>query len=464
MVGQILHPFDGRECRDERGLYTLEHRHFAHRATVAPAAHREKRCALAVVADVRDESAVRSERRVDFSRDERIDFGGQLIVVRQALDVRRFGFVRISDHETLSGGVIERGARKKFDVLTGDDHFEVVVGAHLVVECSREELLEREVVAEVFASRRGNAEAQAELVSVRFGRQEFSEVLDGFGRDRDDRLSGVIGTGVAGKCFEWAHDEKATVRQVSTSKSDISAYLDSIRADADIMSSVIRTADAAASVAACPGWDVERVVGHTGTVHRWATSALLHATPPGPGIDFGPPTDANLAVWIVDGAAALIDTLRSTNPEADTWHPFPLEQQAWVWARRQALETAMHRWDAQTAVGLDSLLDPHLSSEGIHEYLEMGLPRVVSRADVELPISSLHVHCTDVDGEWLIWSDGGIYRMLPVHDKGDAAIRGAAADIWLLLMGRLDRDGVDSSINIVGDAAAADAWLDLPGW
>lgn len=246
----------------------------------------------------------------------------------------------------------------------------------------------------------------------------------------------------------------------STSQSDISAYLDAIRADADLMSSIIRTADAEAPVAACPGWDIRVVVTHTGEVHRWATHALAHGARPGSDINFSPSPDDNLAVWIVDGATTLIDTLRAVGPAADTWHPFPLEQKAWVWARRQALETAMHRWDTQTAAGRDAMLDPNLSSEGIHEYLEMGLPRVVAREGVDLPSQSLHVHCTDVDGEWLIWSENGTFRMLPVHDKGDAAIRGAAADIWLLLMGRLDR----SELDIVGDSAAADAWLDLPGW
>ena len=39
-------------------------------------------------------------------------------------------------------------------------------------------------------------------------------------------------------------------------------------------------------------------------------------------------------------------------------------------------------------------------------------------------------------------------------------LRGPAADLWLVLMGRLDRREVD----IVGDPAAADAWLDLPDW
>ncbi len=246
----------------------------------------------------------------------------------------------------------------------------------------------------------------------------------------------------------------------TATSSPTSDYTAAIRADADIMSSVVRTSDLYAPVAACPGWDLRRLVEHTGGVHRWATHALLHAAPPAPDVEFGPGPDDNLAVWIVEGATALIAALDATDPEADTWHPFALERKAWVWARRQALETTMHRWDAQHAAGLDATLDPALSSQGIHEYLEMALPRVLTREGVTPPSVSLHVHCTDVDGEWLVWGDDGVYRMLPVHDKGDAAIRGAAADIWLLLMGRLDRRALD----IVGDSSAADAWLDLPGW
>ena len=240
----------------------------------------------------------------------------------------------------------------------------------------------------------------------------------------------------------------------------MSVYLTALRADADLLSAAIRTGDAAAPVAACPGWDLTKLLEHTGWVQRWATHAVLNGEAPGREIDFGPSSDDNLSVWIVDGATALINALSNAAPNDPTWHPFPFEQQVWVWARRQALETAMLRWDAQTAIGVQALLDSELSREGIQEYFELGLPRAISRAEVEPPTVSLHVHCTDVDGEWLVWNENGTYRMLPVHDKGDAAIRGTAANIWLLLMGRIDR----SELDIVGDASAADAWLDLPNW
>jgi uncharacterized protein (TIGR03083 family) len=250
---------------------------------------------------------------------------------------------------------------------------------------------------------------------------------------------------------------------VSTSNlgtNDMNVYSVALRTDADLMSAAIRTGNAAAPVAACPGWDLTKLVEHTGWVQRWATNAIISGEAPGGEINFGPSPDDNMSVWIVDGATALIDALNNAEPDAPTWHPFSLEQQVWVWARRQALETAMHRWDAQTAIGVQAMLDPELSSEGIQEYFEMGLPRVLSRDEVDPPAVSLHIHCTDVDGEWLVWGENGKYRMLPVHDKGDAAIRGTAANIWLLLMGRIDR----SKLDIAGDASAADAWLDLPNW
>jgi uncharacterized protein (TIGR03083 family) len=167
---------------------------------------------------------------------------------------------------------------------------------------------------------------------------------------------------------------------VSTSKfetNDMSAHLEVIRADADLMSAAIRTGDSSTTIAACPDWDLSQLAEHTGWVHRWATDALINSRAPDRETDFGPSTDDDLAVWIVDGATALINAIRATKPDAPTWHPFSLEQQVWVWARRQALETAMHRWDAQTAIGVQAMLDPELSSEGIQEYFEMGLPRVL---------------------------------------------------------------------------------------
>lgn len=237
-------------------------------------------------------------------------------------------------------------------------------------------------------------------------------------------------------------------------------YLDAIRRDADLMSAAVRTGTVEAAVAACPGWDVRKVIEHTGFIHRWATHAIRTGAAPERGDVTPAGDDENLAVWIVEGAAALIESLTDVDLDGDTWHPFPFDKKMWVWGRRMAIETTLHRWDAQTACGFEAVLDAELASRGIHEFFELGMPRILEKVDGVPPSQSLHVHCTDVDGEWLVWGDGDQYRMLPVHDKGDAAMRSTAQNLLLVLMGRLDRGDID----IVGDASAADAWLDIGDW
>ena len=106
-----------------------------------------------------------------------------------------------------------------------------------------------------------------------------------------------------------------------------------------------------------------------------------------------------------------------------------------------------------------------LAVEGIHECLEVGYLRSTKRDDLSFPTSSLHIHCTDDDleagsGEWLLRVVDGDYVLTTEHAKGDAAIRGRAEDVLLALMERRDV----STLDIVGDPEAADAWLALPAW
>lgn len=248
-------------------------------------------------------------------------------------------------------------------------------------------------------------------------------------------------------------------------------YVAAIRADAEVLASCAETGDLAAPVAACPDWDLRALVMHTGGVHRWATAAIKNGA--APTVLDGPKpeptaTGLELGAWMRDGAASLADVLAETPLDADTWHPFPYEQKAWVWSRRQAMETMVHRWDAQAAISAATSggtpFDPALAAIGLTEYFEMLLPRALGRRQTAAPDVSLHVHCTDAGlpggaGEWIVWGDNGEYQMEAVHRKGDAALRGNASDLLLVMMGRADLGTVD----LVGDRSAIDAWIALPG-
>lgn len=239
-------------------------------------------------------------------------------------------------------------------------------------------------------------------------------------------------------------------------------YLDHLAADTERFATLLETASTDVPIAACPGWDVLRLAEHIGQIHRWAEFCAANGRPPtreDPSLESFEPDRA--ADWLREGSAQLASTLRGLDPAGPTWHPFPIDQVGRVWPRRQAHETAVHRWDAERAVGFDADFDAELASDGIDEYFELAVPRLIARESVTVPSGSLHVHCTDVDGEWLVWSEAGEYRMIRAHQKGDAALRGPAAPILLRLWGR--DSGRHDELSPVGDQSVVDDWLEIAG-
>lgn len=237
-------------------------------------------------------------------------------------------------------------------------------------------------------------------------------------------------------------------------------YLDHVLADTERLASAVETGPLDAPIEACAGWDLGRLAEHLGQIHRWAKFCASNARPPN--ADDAPmePFDrADAARWLRTGATSLVDTLRSIDPDSPTWHPFPSDQIGSFWPRRQAHETSVHRWDGQHAAGTPTPIDPVLASDGIDEYFEIVIPRLVVREGVELPSGSVHLHCTDIDGEWLVWTDDDGYHLVRAHQKGDAALRGPAEAILLRLWQRASAD----ELSPIGDASVLDAWLDFGG-
>jgi uncharacterized protein (TIGR03083 family) len=242
-----------------------------------------------------------------------------------------------------------------------------------------------------------------------------------------------------------------------------------LRADAARIAEVAGT-DLDAAVPGCPGWVVRDLVVHLGSVHRWATEVVATGEYPGrmaadPGPVPVPDDDAGLLAWFTAGAAQLADALDAMDPDAPSWMPWTIERPvAGVWLRRQTQETSVHRWDAESAVGDTHPIEPALAADGIDEYFALIVPRVVTRSGVVLPGPSVHVHCTDDGlpdgaGEWYV-DAAGDYVVTREHRKGDAALRGRAEDLLLALWGRPVPDG---AIDVVGDPAAAAAWLAVGG-
>ena len=233
---------------------------------------------------------------------------------------------------------------------------------------------------------------------------------------------------------------------------DQDRLLGSLRRDAAALLEGVRAAGPDAPVPMCPGWTAADLAWHIGEVHEfWGTIVADRLDTPDAYVQSPRPDTFDATVTFAEStAAALLDALETTDPATPVW-TWASDRTAGFVLRRMAHETAVHRLDAERAAGREHTIDADLASDGIDELL-FELLVWVQEGAAELA-GSVHLHCTDVAGEWLVRADGdsGV-AVTREHAKGDAAMRGTAADLLLVLWRRLPLDAVE----VIGDRAAAE--------
>lgn len=242
---------------------------------------------------------------------------------------------------------------------------------------------------------------------------------------------------------------------------DHDALLEALRREGTAFAEVCDAADLSLKVEACPRFWVSDLVWHLTwvhdlfrfVVHHRATYPKQYQRPPRPNRPLLVPTYRM-------GFAALLEELTSAPADTEVW-TFTDDHSVRFVVRRLAHETAVHRWDAEHAVGNDHHLDATLASDGIDEFFT----HFARIHDDDTPplVGSVHVHCTDVPGEWTAYfgvDDTGArtYELVRAHAKGDCALRGTASDLLLALWRRLPIDRLD----VVGDAEVAAQFLAYP--
>ena len=237
-------------------------------------------------------------------------------------------------------------------------------------------------------------------------------------------------------------------------------YEASLRADATEIAAVARSTPLDAPVPSCPGWDLGTLVAHVGRVHRWAAEAMTGGGEPPARFPKAPPDLDGLADWYEESAGIVAGAIATTPPAAPAWNFANQPAEAAFWPRRQAIETTVHRWDAQAAAGTPAPIDAELAVDGIDELLVVMVPVALGGKDGIDIGGSLHVHCTDGEGEWTLHTDDGVYRVERGHAKGDAALRGPASQLLLALWGRVPLDA--EGLELFGDTAVIDRWRELP--
>ena len=209
-------------------------------------------------------------------------------------------------------------------------------------------------------------------------------------------------------------------------------------------------------VPTCPGWTVADLLVHVGVVWGWA--AEIVAT--GARGDGGEPpedrSDGALRTWARDAADHLVDVLRGADPAAGCW-TFGPPRTARFWFRRQALETALHAWDVEAAVGTPAPLDPELAADGVDEHLTVMVPRSVRLRPERWCGETVHLHRTDGEGEWVVrLGPDGAVTTERAHSKADFALRGTAESLWLWCANRAPAGAL--GIESFGDEEIAVRW------
>ncbi|MFT5201404.1 MAG: hypothetical protein ACI9C1_000779 [Candidatus Aldehydirespiratoraceae bacterium] len=210
---------------------------------------------------------------------------------------------------------------------------------------------------------------------------------------------------------------------------------------------------------------MRKLVQHLGLIHLWAAAHVDQPHPePGFGSDlaslaiFWPdladsyPADADLVDWYRKTNANLVRVLESTPPDQECFTFLPTSSPLAMWARRQASETAAHRFDAENAVGMMSGFDPVFAADALDELLSGFAP-----GRQALPISTvrtMHVHAVDTDDHWLMKLGPEVTTTSRTDGPGDLTLTGRAADLYLTLWNR----GGDSTISIIGEGELLDVW------
>jgi uncharacterized protein (TIGR03083 family) len=200
--------------------------------------------------------------------------------------------------------------------------------------------------------------------------------------------------------------------------------------------------DAHGSVAVpdCPGWDIARLGGHIGRVQRMVVGVLTN-----PSDGFAPPDTqekppgnlSEIGDYVRRGLASLMGELTVRDSSSPCWNFLNEPMTAYFWSRRMAHEISVHRHDAEVAVGASWSAPAPLAVDGVDEYFVMARERLLAARNMTSLGGTLHLHATDIEGEWMVSISDGVVNIGHGHGKGDAAIRGAASDLLLGLWGRI---------------------------
>ncbi|MFV1971998.1 MAG: maleylpyruvate isomerase family mycothiol-dependent enzyme [Acidimicrobiia bacterium] len=245
---------------------------------------------------------------------------------------------------------------------------------------------------------------------------------------------------------------------------EITEHITAVGQEAELFAKAAREGGLEADIAGCPGWNMRVLVRHLSEIHLWAAAIVAQRTSKlwpedlsvhtesWPDLAVFWPDDSDLIDWYLETNANLLRCLKAASPADDIPYFLKAPSPLAMWARRQAHEIAMHRFDAQNASGAGSGFDPVFAADGIDEAVDAS----ATRAN-EFPTTSVWtmvVHAKDTDDLWHLTVTPNGITTVRGDGPADVVLSGAASDLLLVLSNRTE----DSTITVDGDHDLLNVW------
>jgi uncharacterized protein (TIGR03083 family) len=240
------------------------------------------------------------------------------------------------------------------------------------------------------------------------------------------------------------------------SAADSFDYVKSIGIDSQKLLDLAAETDLAVPIPTCPGWTLRDLIEHVSGANRWVSRCVASGLtaqdrilPP------GPTGDKELLEWTRSSVDELLAVLSATPPDELVWTPIRGPLGSIWWRRKAALELAVHRTDAENALGLrPETIAASLALDGIDEYAEEFLPLMLLGV-AEPPVTAVLLSPTDSD-------ESRTLSLIPAGDQRvpgstQVELTGSAADLLLWMWNRVP----DGTLTVSGDDAVVAWWKAL---
>lgn len=225
---------------------------------------------------------------------------------------------------------------------------------------------------------------------------------------------------------------------------------------------------AGSAISSCPGWTMADLVAHVAPVYRgWFTSNVGRS--PHEECDLAtasaaarvsiPDTYEQRVDFVAESTAEFAAFAAGQDLDGEVW-AFGSNKPRRFWVHRAATEIALHRWDAESAVGTPTPLSAERAATSLDELVMDLWPALVRLqgtalvADFAVPEDAAGMRAVDSGRSWRFGRTADHDVAIRTDELPRTVVAGAGQDLVLYQWGRVDLD----ALSVQGEPSQVAGW------